>query len=82
MAPAAAAAPPAPPAPAAPAGRKDAAYPDLDLALYTPGIFGGLDLGYPGLQLADPPVLVVNDFLSDQECERVVAKARYRARAR
>ena len=70
--------PPPPPAPAAAAGPRTASHADLPLARYAPGLCATLSLSFPGLQLihAEPPVLLVNGFLSAAECDRVVAKAR------
>ena len=80
--PAAAAPPPPAAAPAAAAGPRTASHADLPLARYAPGLCATLSLRFPGLQLihAEPPVLLVNGFLSAAECDRVVAKARDRVR--
>jgi hypothetical protein len=54
------------------------AYPSLPLAEYQgQNLFHQIDLGYPGLQLVRerPYIFIVNQFLSDEECELLLAKA-------
>ena len=67
-------APSSPSSPPAPNPR----YPDLPLDRYLASpYFHRINASYPGLQLVheEPYIFVVNGFLTDDECDRLVAKA-------
>ena len=61
-----------------PTNHKNPHYPDLPLDKYrTNPFFQRINTDYPGLQLIheEPFIFIVNNFLSDDECDRLIHKA-------